>query len=871
MPQRFFVLALAIFLFAGALQAQHVTAGKHFLIAIPYNDGSQFAADPEIEFYISSVYENVNLTVTYHETGETRTYKTGKKNTVLTLSSNKNQISPDWEVEQSESEQVLNKAVEITSDQDITLNVLYARAVSSDGWRPMPVHLWGTAYRAVSYYDFRELGGTSWAGGFVIVASEDNTDVNITLAGVTDGSAKTVGGRKPGDVIAVTLAKGECYAVIGDGTSRGVFDLTGSLVEASKPISLIGFHARTTMPNCVPNGNGRDHLIENIPPLHSWAKEYVTLNYQRTNTGAAPGSGDVFRIVASQDNTSWTLKYYDRVTKDLIGQDNGVLAKAGDFETIQACSATALPTGVSVWTADKPIMLMQYATSSNWDGDVSNDPFMIGVQSTEQMVYESVFQSPMLDNYNKHYFNMIVRAENADDLKTLTIDGVPVWSHPRAVNPKLLDAQVPGTTDLYYAAIDFNSEAIAHVVTSTADVTFAGYVHGVGQVDSYGYPAAGQQSDLDVGDGIKPVIASTRNQQWTWTASDQGGAGIGGVQLTGASRNATLNFDVNSASTFQITRPVNTASGYIVAQHCDSTIIADVVVWDFAGNRTRAQYTRPPMVLGVPSMVNAGAHMLGTTTDVPVTVRNLGADTLDVYRIDVTGSNAFRTTPLTTPIRLQPGDSTRIMVTYAPTEESTGPTDFDEATLRINDCGNLTVLLRGLGSAPALVIEDRVDTLMTVLVGTTRCDSHCVYVRNVSLAPITVMMVSMALHDEIEMSDVPMIEVMLQPGEAKPIGTICYSPEDEGVDTTTLTVLTSGSAPNAWNTLIRRRAVLTSSVNEPLDLPSDVTIIDHVVHAREHTYAVTVYDLLGRVLQTGVVRPGEGLKITQGYVVVQKP
>jgi hypothetical protein len=871
MTQRFFVLAFSFLLFTGALHAQHVTAGKHFLFAIPYNDGSQFAADPEIEFYISSVYENVHVTVEYMGSGDKRTYKTGKPYSVLTLSSTRNQLSPVWEVTQSESEQVLSKVVEITSDQDITVNVLYARTVSSDGWRPMPVHLWGTQYRAVSYYDFKELGGNAWAGGFVIVASEDNTDVNITLAGVTDGSAKTVGGRKPGDAISVTLEKGQCYAVIGDGTSRGVFDLTGSLVEASKPVSLIGFHARTTMPNCVPNGNGRDHLIENIPPLHAWAKEYVTVNYLRTGTGASSGSGDVFRIVASEDNTTWTLKYYDRVSKNLIGQDSGVLEKAGEFETIQACSPSALPTGVSVWTADKPVMLMQYATSANWDGDTQNDPFMIGVQSTDQMVYESVFQSPMLQNYYKHYFNIIVRAENTDDLKTLTIDGVPVWSHPRANNPKLLNAQVPGTNDLYYASIDFDTEAKAHVVTSNGEVSFAGYVHGVGSVDSYGYPAAGQQANLDAGDGIKPVIASERDQEWTWTANDQGGAGLGGVQLLPSSRNATLNFDSNSVSTFQITRPVNAASGYIVAQHCDSTIVADVVVWDFAGNRTRAQYTRPPMLLGVPSMVNAGAHMLGTTTDVPVTVRNMGGDTLDVYRIDVTGSNAFRSAPLTTPIRLQPGDSTRITVTYAPTRESTGPTDFDEATLRINDCGNLTVLLRGLSSTPALVIEDRVDTMMTVLVGTTRCDSHCVVVRNISLAPVTVMSVSMTQHSEITLSDIPMIELQLQPGEAKPIGTICYSPTNEGADTTTLTVATNGSSSTAWSTLIRRRGVLPSSVTEPLDLPSDVTIVDNVVHAREHAYTVTVYDLLGRVLQTGVVRPGEALKIMNGYVVVQKP
>jgi hypothetical protein len=166
-----------------------------------------------------------------------------------------------------------------------------------------------------------------------------------------------------------------------------------------------------------------------------------------------------------------------------------------------------------------------------------------------------------------------------------------------------------------------------------------------------------------------------------------------------------------------------------------------------------------------------------------------------------------------------------------------------------------------------IVIADTGRITQEVAIGTSRCDTNCLTVKNTSAAPVTVVGVWADQHAELTVIDMPMIEFVLQPGETRSVGTVCYAPVNEGPDSTVVRVNT---ATNAWQTLIKRRAPIASSVTEPLDLPSDVTIVDHVVHAREHTYTVTVYDLLGRVLQTGVVRPGESLKIIDGYVVVQR-
>ena len=160
--------------------------------------------------------------------------------------------------------------------------------------------------------------------------------------------------------------------------------MTGTKITSNKPIGLVSYVERVMIP--ATNVNGRDHIVEMLPPVQAWGKRYVTVEYKRDNMG------DFFRVVASQNQTRWKMKYYDKVTGDLLGQREGILNAGEFFEDFNQYVGRGLVEGfrgTSVWEADKPIFVMQYSYSANWDMGDEFDPFMIIVTPQGQYIQVS--------------------------------------------------------------------------------------------------------------------------------------------------------------------------------------------------------------------------------------------------------------------------------------------------------------------------------------------------------------------------------------------------------------------------------------------------------------------------------------------------
>ena len=347
-----FLAALVVAIANGGAQ------GTDYVIAFPQNDGASALA-PDLDLTISTTADSARVTLTLPD-GSERLYM-AFKGQILALTTANGGASASWEIPAENSEEVLQRTVRIASDQPITVHALSAKTASSDGYRAIPVRYWGRNYIVASYYDFNETH--PWSGGFCVMASEDNTTVSILLRGATDGKATTKKGRalNTGTPFTVTLNKGDVYPVFGDGTTRGVFDMTGTLVTSNKPVGVIGFHTRTAVPNSLPI-SGRDHLIEMLPPTPTWGTRYMTLEVPRLSIGT--GKGDFFRVIAAEQGTRWKMTSYDKVTFDTLDQMSGTL-NAGQFKDVaQAPARTALPRGLTVWEADKPIMVVQYSTSA---------------------------------------------------------------------------------------------------------------------------------------------------------------------------------------------------------------------------------------------------------------------------------------------------------------------------------------------------------------------------------------------------------------------------------------------------------------------------------------------------------------------------
>ena len=491
---------LAFFVFLGIVASTYTAYGQNdpcvappgageyvYWICIPPNEIPPYPVSA-LEIYVSSAFDTE---VTVFDAAGGRTYKRQiDAGEIRTLSDSRGETSWTWEVR--EYEKPVLKGIRLTADKPLNINVLNGKRFSSDGFYVLPVSAWGKEYVAASFYDFKEFD--EWAGGFCVLSQEDGTLVTITLRGEGSLDAATSEGSRIGDQVTIRLDEGEVYCVIGDGQTRGEFDLTGSSISSTKPVGVWGFHQRTTIPNILINGNGRDHLVEMLYPVPMWSNKYVAVGFNREATNPS-ARGDLFRVIGSEDNTKWNYKYYDQTTKALQGLGGGVLARAGNAATLtQSQGPTVLPHDFSVWEADKPIQVVQYSTSANFDGDNKHDPFMIMVTPLDAFASLSAqFQTPTDTKFLTHNVSLVVWADTSDpdyvdNLKSLEIDDIPVWNHPRSLNPTLLFNHMGD--NLHWVTLDYGTEATAHATTANNKLKFSGYVYGFGQVDSYGWPIA---------------------------------------------------------------------------------------------------------------------------------------------------------------------------------------------------------------------------------------------------------------------------------------------------------------------------------------------------------------------------------------------
>ncbi|MCE1198542.1 MAG: IgGFc-binding protein [Marinilabiliales bacterium] len=306
------------------------------------------------------------------------------------------------------SENVEQKGLHLVSDQPLNLYALNWGMNSCDASVIFPVDALGNEYLALCYEPhISELpGGITWNGKnseFVVVASEDQTVVTITPSKVTDK-------LKPANVpFEVVLNKGELMQVqsmnhlglVGQG------DLTGSHISADKPIALYSGSWATTVPNTAQSA--WDHLYEQIPPLRSWGRKFITVPLKSRNK-------DTYRILAGTDQT----------TVRISGMDPVHLNRGDFFELMRNSNEPALV------ESDHPVLLAQYSNSNDvdlpaslptgetWDGDPSM-LIISPVDQTRDKVTFVAYDTPEI--LTKIFVNVVASDEAA---KLIKLDGNPV-------------------------------------------------------------------------------------------------------------------------------------------------------------------------------------------------------------------------------------------------------------------------------------------------------------------------------------------------------------------------------------------------------------------------------------------------------------
>ncbi|NQU87958.1 MAG: IgGFc-binding protein, partial [Mariniphaga sp.] len=389
------------------------------------------------------------------------------------------QIRIPWDLNDLEatgSEIIQNRGIHLTAEKPVNVYALNYDRSSADIAVIYPVESLGTEYYAMCYTPHVRIHNDGYAEGknseFLIVATEDSTSVSITPSVVTDQN------RPAGISFTITLNAGEVYQVqsANNLNLQGQGDLTGSRVTSDKPIAFYSGALATTVPYteqmcCY------DHLYEQIPPIHSWGKEYYIVPLKARQQ-------DRYRILAAEENTSINIQ-----GKGMTYLNPGVVY---EFVLYNDEPLRIL--------ADKPILIAQFSQSRNVDQNYTNgngDPFMIILSPASQSKNDVTFVAYTTDQISNNFYINIISLTS--EINNIELDGTKRNSSFR---PFL-------GSEYSYAQIDI-STGVHHLKNINPDRGFLAYVYAFGNYESYGY-GVGFNLDLilDIGQSINLLEGDT--------------------------------------------------------------------------------------------------------------------------------------------------------------------------------------------------------------------------------------------------------------------------------------------------------------------------------------------------------------------------
>lgn len=369
-----------------------------------------------------------------------------------------------------------NAAIRVQSTAPISVYAYNSVTTSTDAASVIPTPALGRDYRIASYphyYLYFSRSYDDWSGLFALVGVEQSTIVEIIpRVPLSSNQGAPLPANKP---FRVTLNTGD---VVQFKTYRPNDDLTGSTVTVISSasdcgkVAVFSGHQRTSVP--IENERSRDHLFEQIPPVTTLGKEYIVPPLYKAEIY------DV-RVIASEANTTVNINGRQR---NMVAS-NSFLVEEG-LDAGKSCSITA----------DKPIMVVLYAQSApdGWqDLGAVGDPMMIVLPPVSQRINNATIYAFIPNNSNgwteNTYVTLLTKKQS---LPSLTYDGYTNVTFPRTLGEILL------TTDAGkdYVAIAIRLRPGVHTFDAESNGGLLALVHGLAEVDSYGFVAGAQYQNL---------------------------------------------------------------------------------------------------------------------------------------------------------------------------------------------------------------------------------------------------------------------------------------------------------------------------------------------------------------------------------------
>ncbi|MEL6347927.1 MAG: IgGFc-binding protein [Myxococcota bacterium] len=207
--------------------------------------------------------------------------------------------------------------LQIIADAPIEATALHYRVYFTETSIALPVEELGSEYRVIAVPD----DDGEHPGAFVVLATADSTEVQITPTAITGGL------RPAGEPYTVTLNAGETYQV------QAKDDLTGSRVRALNGEPIAVFSGAQQADVACPSGSD-SHVYDQNYPLTRWGRRYVVVPF-------AQKAFDRVRVLAAVDGTEVRVDCGEPVS---LG--------AGDFIELEVAAVTEI-------TASAPVAVAQ--------------------------------------------------------------------------------------------------------------------------------------------------------------------------------------------------------------------------------------------------------------------------------------------------------------------------------------------------------------------------------------------------------------------------------------------------------------------------------------------------------------------------------
>ena len=238
----------------------------------------------------------------------------------------------------------------------------------------------------------------------LLVGTEDNTTVTITLAGnvsvptdiqTPDSSLETL---YTGQSKVITLNRLQSFLF----GSSGFADMTGTSIVSNKPLTVISGHECANVPS---QKRYCEHVEEQIPPTVTWGKKHLLGSYSGKNDFT------YFLIVSFKDYT--TVKHNCGGSLTTLN-----FASAGSHKTI------SLDTDSNCYMESNEAILITQMMTGSGDISIIGDPAVSVIPSVDHFTNEVIFPSiKFYQNENYNYINILMETKDTIimDGKTLNI------------------------------------------------------------------------------------------------------------------------------------------------------------------------------------------------------------------------------------------------------------------------------------------------------------------------------------------------------------------------------------------------------------------------------------------------------------------